>query len=402
MVGPSAPNGFAVICNEADLVEQVLQNDFRFQQPMAAGHLITRIFDEENVDKVLRFLQEARNSGTAFDWELVVVLENSSLTLHCAAARLDGQLLVIGATSRDSALQVIEEMLKINNDQTNSIRLLVKELQQSSSMLVDRDNATYEELTRLNNEMAAMQRELMKKNHELAQLNQQKNYFLGMASHDLRTPLSTIVSFSEYLCDQKKELFSEDDLEMLSTIRRSSDFMLALIDDLLDISKIESGNLHLNLEHTDLKRLVAANVDMHRYLAEKKRLRILFTVAEPFPEQVVCDSRRIEQVLNNLLSNAIKFSYPDSVVEVSLFALTGNIHIVVDDSGSGMTPTALEQIFTPFTFASKAGTFGEKGTGLGLAIARRIIEGHGGTIRAENREEGGTRLTVILPVGDIP
>lgn len=400
MSDSSSSKGFAAICGADDTVEKVLQNDFPFARQLCAGKLVTSIFDVENLDKVLQFLQEARKTGTAFDWELVVRLESGPLTLHCAAAVLENRLLVIGASSRDSALKVIEEMLRLHNEQSNNLRTVMKDLHTTSAQLRERDKATYDELTRLNNELSGMQRELMKKNHELAKLNQQKNYFLGMASHDLRSPLSTILAYSEYLYDEKRNMLNPDDLKLIATIRRSSEFMLGLINDLLDIAKIDSGKLQLKRQPTVLKNLLSKNVELNSVLADKKSISIQLVFADTLPETVIWDPAKIEQVMNNLLSNAIKFSHPESIIQVSAHPAQDAVTILVEDNGDGIAPDALEQLFTPFNFAGKGGTQGEKSTGLGLSIARRIIEGHGGKIHAEAITDGhGTRFVVTLPAG---
>lgn len=117
------------------------------------------------------------------------------------------------------------------------------------------------------------------------------------------------------------------------------------------------------------------------------------------PETVVWDRSKIEQVLHNLLGNAIKFSHPDSTVTLRLSAVDNSFVMQVEDKGTGLPEEILGQLFVPFSKASRLGTRGEKGTGLGLAIARRIVEGHGGDIRAENMAEGGTRFIVTIPSG---
>jgi signal transduction histidine kinase len=395
----STGKGFVVICDASDIVEQIVQNDYELARELSVGAPITGIFDEASLEKVLLFFSETRSRGSAFDWELVVPLQTGPMTLHCAGTLLEGKLLLVGASSRDSAIEVIEEMLKINNEQTNHLRILMKELQKASSHMKQRDQSIYDELTHLNNELSAMQRELMKKNHELAQLNQQKNYFLGMAAHDLRSPLGTIVSYSEFLLDQDRAHTSEDDRELVGVIRKSSEFMLGLINDLLDISKIESGNLNLNVSPLNLAELISQGIDLNQVLAEKKGIRLQESHAGQLPEIVVWDRYKIEQVLNNLLGNAIKFSHPDSTVMIRLSADENKVVMQFEDRGDGMPDDILDQLFIPFSKASRVGTKGEKGTGLGLAIVRRILEGHGGEIRAENMAEGGTRFIVSLPIG---
>lgn len=397
----SAGKGFVVICDVSGTIEQIIRNEYDLTREFSAGVPIAEIFDEACLEKVLLFLDEARTKGSAFDWELVIPLHAGISTMHCAAALLEDKLLVVGAGSRDSTIQVIEEMLKINNEQTNHLRILMKELQNASSKLKAHDQSIYDELTHLNNQLSGMQRELLKKNHELAQLNQQKNYFLGMAAHDLRSPLGTIVSYSEFLLDQEREHTPEDDRELVGTIRKSSEFMLGLINDLLDISKIESGNLNLNLLPLSLHDLISRSVEVNRVLAIKKGIGIQEVHDGTLPETVVWDGPKIEQVLNNLLGNAIKFSHPHNTVTVRLSVDDTRLLLQVEDKGDGLPAEIIDHLFIPFSKASRVGTQGEKGTGLGLAIVRRIVEGHGGEIRAENIPEGGTRFVVTLPLGGV-
>ena len=401
MLYGSTGKGFVVICTPSGLIEQIVKNDYELTSELLVGVSIDGVFDEACREKAQLFLSEARSSGAAFDWELVVPLLSGPATVHCAAALLVDKLLMVGAGSRDSAMQVIEEMLKINNEQTDHLRILMKDLQMASSKVEERDQSVYDELTRLNNELSAMQRELVKKNHELAQLNQQKNYFLGMAAHDLRSPLGAIVSFSEFLLDQDREHTLEDDRELVAVIKKSSEFMFGLINDLLDITKIESGNLRLNACSLPLMEVISQSVNINRVLAAKKGVAIQVAQGEQLPETVVWDKSKIEQVLNNLLGNAIKFSHQGSAVTLRLGCADQKVTIQVEDRGDGLPVEIMDQLFVPFSKASRLGTRGEKGTGLGLAIARRIVDGHGGEIRAENMLEGGTRIVVTLPVGGV-
>ena len=177
--------------------------------------------------------------------------------------------------------------------------------------------------------------------------------------------------------------------------------MFGLINDLLDISKIESGNLHLNICPLNLSEFISQSVEINQVLAAKKGIIIQIVPDRLLPETVAWDRSKIELVVNNVLGNAIKFSQPDSTVTLRLSAADHSLVMQVEDRGAGLPEEILGQLFIPFSKASRLGTRGEKGTGLGLAIARRIVEGHGGEIRAENMPEGGTRFVVTLPVGGV-
>ncbi len=265
-----------------------------------------------------------------------------------------------------------------------------------SAAQADRDDRYYDELSQLNNDLANAYRDLAKKSAELSRLNAQKNQFLGMAAHDLRNPLEVILTYSEFLLAEAAPQLDRDQAAFIATIRSSSEFMLHLVEDLLDLAKIESGRLELDLARADLAELAERNVAMNRVLAAKKGTGIELGIdGRPFP--MLIDSPKVEQVLNNLIGNAVKFSPPGAAVEVRLCRQDGRVTIAVADHGPGVPPDELGKLFRPFERTRVRSTAGEKSTGLGLAIVKRIVEGHGGEIRVENGPERGATFVVALP-----
>ncbi|HEX8203546.1 MAG TPA: hybrid sensor histidine kinase/response regulator, partial [Isosphaeraceae bacterium] len=259
--------------------------------------------------------------------------------------------------------------------------------------------SVYEELTRLNNDLGAAQRELARKNAELERLNAQKNQFLGMAAHDLRNPLGVILNYSDFLLDDPGAAFSTEQRAFLEIIRSSSDFMLRLVNDLLDVSLIEAGRLELDRKPVDLGRLTARAVGLNRLLAERKSILLSLSDAEDGPT-LALDAGKIEQVLNNLITNAIKFSHAGTTVSVSVRRRGGAAEVAVADEGQGIPAAERERLFRPFGRTSVQPTAGEQSTGLGLSICRRIVEGHGGRIWAESQEGRGSTFTFALPLPD--
>jgi signal transduction histidine kinase len=269
-----------------------------------------------------------------------------------------------------------------------------------------REVRLFEDLSRLNNELATAQRELAKKNAELARLNEQKNQFLGIAAHDLRNPLEVILTYSDFLLDflhGEGDCLPPEHLEFVRTIHTSSAFMLNLVNDLLDLSKIEAGRLELDLSQVDLAKLVARNVTLNRALAAKKGTEIVFRQEGELPP-LRLDAAKIEQVLNNLIGNAVKFSPPESTVEVRLAAAPedGWIVLSVADQGEGLPlheVDQMEKLFRPFERTRVRSTGDEKSTGLGLAIVKSIVTGHRGEIRVESEPGQGATFHVRLPMG---
>ena len=238
---------------------------------------------------------------------------------------------------------------------------------------------------------------MAKKNSELEQLSALRNELLSMAAHDLRSPLGVIQNYSDFLEVDAGPLLNDEQRAFISTIKRTSRFMLKLVDDLLDVTSIEAGRLTLDRQPSDLCRLLADNVTLNRTLAARKDIAVEFAPVGPLP-LVALDVDRIHQVLNKLVGNAIKFSTPGSRVSVTAAVSGDAVIISIADQGLGLSASDLTSLFKPFARATVRGTAGEKSTGLGLAIARSIVEAHGGRIWAESELGKGATFFVSLPV----
>lgn len=213
---------------------------------------------------------------------------------------------------------------------------------------------------------------------KLAELNHIKNQFIGMAAHDLRTPLTVIWLCVEFLQRKAGADLDHRQVGSLNLILEKSDFMLKMVSDLLDISAIESGNLTLKKSRGDYGDFVRRHVETLQILAESKHLALTFE-GGTLPT-VSFDQGRIEQVLDNLIMNAVKFSRPHTAITVSVALEGEQVVTSVVDHGPGIPPKELPNVFKAFTKTSVKPTGGEKGAGLGLAIAKRIVEEHGGDL----------------------
>ncbi len=254
-----------------------------------------------------------------------------------------------------------------------------------------------QELQEANQKLLAMQHELTLKNRELEALSIQKDHFLGMAAHDLRNPLGHIATVADILLEDMADKLSKQERELLEITKTSSQFMLDLVNDLLDIAKIESGKLRLKLEPTNLITLIEHNVMHNRSLAEKKDITLTFQVDDTVPEMLV-DRSKMEQILNNLISNAVKFSFPHTTIAVRVALKDDHVLISVSDQGQGIPANELDRLFQPFERTSVTSTAGERSTGLGLAIVKKIVEGHQGKIWVESKVSEGSTFYVSLPV----
>lgn len=241
------------------------------------------------------------------------------------------------------------------------------------------------------------QLELRAKNEELERLNTLKNQFLGIATHDLRSPLNIILAYSQILLTPRMcKNLTDKQVEMVHSVQTACQFMWRLVNDLLDISTIEAGRLDLSPVPTDLDALLQANVERNRLLAERKDIDVALEVEEGLPE-LPLDPFKFEQVLNNLLDNAVKFSEAGSTIAVRAKHVGDQVEVSVSDCGPGIASEDVETLFKPFE-KKGTGTQGEKGTGLGLAIVRKIIEKHQGSIRVESAPGEGATFFVSLPL----
>jgi len=233
---------------------------------------------------------------------------------------------------------------------------------------------------------------------KLAELNQLKNKFLGIAAHDLRNPLTSIRGFSEILLSEEAGPVSAEQKEFLEIINKTSDEMLHLVNDLLDVSVIESGKLDLTMRFGSLKKILADRIRLLHAIAEKKNITVEANYGD-VPD-VRFDASRISQVGDNLIGNAIKFSPNGSRVYVSLQQKERRLQISVRDEGPGLSSEDLQKLFGTFQKLSARPTGGEKSTGLGLAIVKKIIDAHQGEVWAESTPGRGATFSFNLPAED--
>ena len=388
---------FSIFCNFEGKVTEILQDDHHFLPLSIVGNLLFSIVVPGDLDKILNFFLELKKHKTAIGWEINILTPSGAETFSFFGGIFDNRIGIAAATTKNGALLLFSELTRINNEQTNIIRALSKENEQLQTRYEEPPVAYYEELSRLNNDLVNMQRELAKKNRELDELNKIKNQFLGIAAHDLRNPLGVIIGYSDYIIEENDGNFSEEHVMMLNAILTSSEFMLRLINNLLDVSAIESGNMELELSKTDLISLIKKNVALNNVIAQKKNIQIQFNDPVQISE-ILLDIGKIEQVLNNLISNAVKYSFPNTTVQVKISQNDSEVIVSVTDQGQGIPESELGKLFKPFEKTSVQSTAGEKSTGLGLSIVKNLVLGHKGRIWVESKVGEGSTFCFSLPL----
>ncbi len=269
---------------------------------------------------------------------------------------------------------------------------MIKALEEQEARLEDQN----EMLAAQNQELEIQRQQVQLQNLQLMEAARLKSQFLATMSHELRTPMNAVIGFSQLLLRQRQNSLTPQQADMLERILNNGKHLLALINEILDLSKIEAGRLELKLEAFNLERLVRATTDELRSLADEKHLA-LHVYTDLSNPNVINDSVRLRQILSNLLSNAIKFTESGSVqVEVKEIS-TDRLLLAVKDTGIGIAQDELEHIFEEFRQIDQTTTRKYSGTGLGLAITKSLVQLMQGTITVESQVSQGSTFYIELP-----
>ena len=227
-----------------------------------------------------------------------------------------------------------------------------------------------------------------------------KSRFLANMSHELRTPLNAIIGFSEILEDQVFGALNDRQSKYISYVRESGRHLLRLINEILDLAKIESGKMELNLACVNMRDLMETSLTMVAEKAKRHRIQVELVVDEQLTDSpVLADETKLKQILFNLLSNATKFALDGGVVKLEAHREPDQLKISVSDTGIGLDPQQKERIFAPFEQLDSSYARQRGGTGLGLTLTRNLVELHGGNIWADSAGLGkGSTFTVVIPL----
>lgn len=394
MGSDSFDRGFVLRCDSRGIITEIAHDSRNQETDIEPGRMWYVDVDDESRAKAERFFEAARNNGGAFNYELNIKNSQGIGTFRFAGIAMDGGVLIIASKTHNGLTNLVHEFAQIGNEQANLLRRATKENYQLRHR-VEEDLDRYDEISRLNNELVNLQRTLSKKNSELERLNAIKNRFLGMAAHDLRNPLGNVLLLSGFIEEDSAGLSSEQS-DYLDKVKRLSRSMLDMVNDLLDISSIDSGKIRLRRDSVDLGQLVEENASLHRKVARNAEIELISRTPEA-PAISEGDVDKLHQVLNNLLSNAINYAPPGSTVTATVTGDTGVNRVSVADNGPGISADAANELFQPFKTAGTPSRSGQKSTGLGLYICRKIVEAHDGRIWVNSELGEGSTFSFELP-----
>ena len=331
---------------------------------------------------------------------------SSSIGVALRSARYRSQLQsALEETQRQSEeLQVQSEELRVSNEELEEQGRALKESQvrlEQQQVELEQTNSQLEEQARtLENQRDELERTsaaVQLKARELAQASQYKSDFLANMSHELRTPLNSLLILSKLLADNPAGNLSAEQVKFAQTIESSGNDLLTLINDILDLSKIEAGHIEVRPESLPLQRLVGDLRALFQPVAGERQLDFDIVAAKDAPTLLETDRQRLEQVLKNLLSNAFKFTQAGGVTLTIAAVGDDEVAFAVKDTGIGIAPEQQESIFEAFRQAD--GTISRKygGTGLGLSISRELSRLLGGRIALESTPGEGSTFTVTIP-----
>jgi CheY-like chemotaxis protein len=341
----------------------------------------------------------------AADLELLSLLsEPMGIAIRTARLRSEREALLLATQRQAEELQTQQEELRVNNEELEQQSNLLRDSQarlETQQAELEQTNVQLEEhmqmLAHQNDDLDAARRALIAKASELERSNQFKSEFLANMSHELRTPLNSSLILAKLLGDNAPGNLTEEQVKFAQNIYSAGNDLLELINDILDLSKIEARQIDLKRENVGLRPLLDNMAQTFRPIANQKRVAFEIDIAPDCPVAFDTDSQRLRQILRNLISNALKFTMKGQVRLKVFVPSEAGIAFAVEDTGIGIAPDKQEIIFEPFRQADGTTNRRFGGTGLGLSISRELAAMLGGHIELNSEPGSGSTFTLMLP-----
>jgi signal transduction histidine kinase/CheY-like chemotaxis protein len=341
-------------------------------------------------------LREGIVGQAVLDRRIIILPDDALLTVNTGLESAPARFTVIVPVYYQDRIMGVIALASMTRPGDMTMNFLDQLAQQLGVTLQNLDQ--YTNLQALASQLQARQAEIETKNQDLERADQMKSEFLANMSHELRTPLNAIIGFSELLQEQFYGPLNTDQDEYLTNIRTAGEHLLGLINDILDLSKIEAGRMELDREELDLPRVLASSITILKEKAHTHGVQLSVDAGDT--GIITADARKLKQIIFNLLSNAVKFTPSGGAVTLTARTDGAMVEIAVADTGVGISPEGQQKLFREFTQVDGSLSRRHEGTGLGLALTKRLVELHGGTISVRSAPGAGSTFTVRMPVAD--
>jgi signal transduction histidine kinase/DNA-binding response OmpR family regulator len=325
-------------------------------------------------------------------------METIAISVHSAISRKKITELLNETQVQTGELQLQQEELRQMNEELEEQTQNLKQQQEELQMTNEELEQQAKSLELKNTEVESARDDIARKKKQLEISSKYKSEFLANMSHELRTPLNSLLILSKDLADNKKQNLDSIQVECAEIIYKSGHDLLILINEVLDLSKIEAGKMTLNIAPINLQDFVSDVLRNFKHVAEGKGLELIAHLDQQLPETIWSDPQRLNQILKNLLSNAIKFTDKGSVIFAIKQDSYGHVLISVSDTGIGIPENKHEAVFEAFQQADGGTSRKYGGTGLGLSISRELAGLLGGSIEMKSKEHEGSEFTLVIPV----
>ncbi len=351
-------------------------------------------FSGDDIERITEAINAAVKEGSASSDAHVVTKDGRQIPYEFTASLLrdhKGNPIGLSGVGRD-----ITERKQLENKLREYAETLEAKVRERTRQLED----TNCELQILNDELILRRNEAEEAKTQADAATKAKSDFLANMSHELRTPLNSIIGFSEVMQDELLGSLNDSQRDNVGYIMSAGRHLLSLINDILDLSKVEAGRMALEPEAVSLRELLEAAMVMQKEKAIKHGINLCLELGHGADITIEADQRKLKQIVFNLLSNALKFTPDGGTVALAARKLadTNEIEISVTDTGIGIKPEDIKRLFTEFTQLETAYTKEYEGTGLGLALTKRLVELHGGRIWVESEFGKGSRFAFVLPL----